>query len=253
MDLLPLIEMYCRWELQEECGNLRALMDRFDSEASLQTTELGRSLLLMLRDDDDGLQFRAPRQESSPPLNPFAAIRGRLAAVDRAFQGLHAQVLPSVDIGLGVSTVLSVHLSPALADILRSSGRPITCNPNFVSGTPCRPRAGTSILHPLLVFAIACVCACIPLCICFHSSCPLPGINFRGQLFSRASLWFPGGPPACTPCEGYGRNPAIQLSGLSSPLRYLCGCVCMRISFEFCGGSAVCTGNDEWGFFFHFG
>lgn len=162
MDLLPLIEMYCRWELQEECGNLRALMDRFDSEASLQTTELGCSLLLMLRDNDDGLQFRAPRQESSPPLNPFAAIRGRLAAVDRAFQGLHAQVLPSVDIGLGVSTVLSVYLSPALADILRSSGRPITCNPNFVSGTACRPFAATSICAPPPVGV------CNSLCVCLH-------------------------------------------------------------------------------------
>ena len=41
MQILPLVEMFCRWELQEDCGNLRALMHRFDSESELQSTELG--------------------------------------------------------------------------------------------------------------------------------------------------------------------------------------------------------------------
>lgn len=156
MEILPLIEMYCRWELEEECGNLRDLMERFDSQASLETTELGRNLLLMLRDDDVGLQFRTQRQESLAIPNPFAAIRGRLAAVDRAFQGLHAQVLPPVDIGLGVSSVRSLHLSHACAYCLRSFGCHIICNTNFVSNT--------AYSH----FAVSSICATPPWCLQSH-------------------------------------------------------------------------------------
>jgi hypothetical protein len=68
-------------------------MLRFDSEASLEMHELGRSLLLMIRDDDIGFQFPQARQQSEPTVDPFAAIRGRFAAVDLAFQSLHAQVV----------------------------------------------------------------------------------------------------------------------------------------------------------------
>jgi hypothetical protein len=60
MQLLPLVEMYCRWELEEDCSDLNALMRRFDSESVLETHELGRSLLLMLRDEDDGLRVLPP-------------------------------------------------------------------------------------------------------------------------------------------------------------------------------------------------
>ena len=60
MQLLPLVEMYCKWELQEDCTNLRALMLCFDSEVALETHELGRSMLLMLDDDDNGLQILPP-------------------------------------------------------------------------------------------------------------------------------------------------------------------------------------------------
>lgn len=59
--LLPLIEMYCKWELQEDYSNLWELMLRFDSEADLATHDLGRSLLLMLHDDDAGMQIVPPR------------------------------------------------------------------------------------------------------------------------------------------------------------------------------------------------
>ena len=50
--------MFCKWELQEDCTNLRALMLRFDSEEELDSHELGRSLLFMVRNEDvdvDGL------------------------------------------------------------------------------------------------------------------------------------------------------------------------------------------------------
>ena len=91
-DLLPLVEMYCRWVLQEDCSNLRALMVRFDSEARLQSHELGRALLLMLRDEDVGFEMPSRQLQLDLPVNPFEAIRSRLSAVDTALQGLQAQV-----------------------------------------------------------------------------------------------------------------------------------------------------------------
>ena len=96
MQLLPLVEMYCRWELQEDCNNLQALMERFDSVSELESHDLGRSLLCMVRDEEDGLLACSERRhvEPSPNLStdPFGAVRARLAAVDLAFQGLQAQV-----------------------------------------------------------------------------------------------------------------------------------------------------------------
>jgi hypothetical protein len=97
MQLLPLVEMYCRWELQEDCSNLQALMERFDSVFELETHDLGQSLLRMVRDEDDGLLAYSERRHAEPSPNrrtdPFGAVRARLAAVDLAFQGLQAHVL----------------------------------------------------------------------------------------------------------------------------------------------------------------
>lgn len=67
-------------------------MLRFDSEALLETDVLGRALLLMVRDDDEGLQMSSRRLQVVAPVDPFQAIRSRLSAVDIAFQGLQAQV-----------------------------------------------------------------------------------------------------------------------------------------------------------------
>jgi hypothetical protein len=92
MELLPLVEMFCKYELQEDCSNLGALMLRFDFEAQLQTHVLGRALLLMLRDDDAGLEMSSRRMQFQAPLDPFEVIRSKLAAVDTAFQTLQPQV-----------------------------------------------------------------------------------------------------------------------------------------------------------------
>ena len=101
MHLLPLVEMYCRWELQEDCNDLEALLERFESVQELESHELGRSLLCMVRDQEDGLRTYSERRhvEASHNLDadPFDAVRARLAAVDLAFQGLQPQVL--IDIG----------------------------------------------------------------------------------------------------------------------------------------------------------
>ena len=93
MQLLPLVEMYCKWVLNEDCSSLRALMLRFDNERELEAHELGRSLLLMVRDDDDdGLDRMPSRVRSDAASNPFDAIRARLADADVALRGLHPQV-----------------------------------------------------------------------------------------------------------------------------------------------------------------
>ena len=76
MQLLPLVEMYCKWELEEDCSNLRELMLRFDSEAELETHELGRSLLHMLRDDDIGLRVPPPPLCGSPLQSTLSTKSG---------------------------------------------------------------------------------------------------------------------------------------------------------------------------------
>lgn len=97
MELLPLVEMYCYYELQEDCTNLRSLMLRFDSERELETCELGRSLLHMLRDDDEGMDFSSRRLHLDVPSNPFDAIKGRIADIDVAFRALQPQVRLPLD------------------------------------------------------------------------------------------------------------------------------------------------------------
>lgn len=92
MQLLPIVEMYCKWVLQEDCANLRALMVRFDDERELESHELGQSLLSMIRDNDEGLNSLPRCVHIDAPTNPFDAIRAGLAAVDLAFRGLHPQV-----------------------------------------------------------------------------------------------------------------------------------------------------------------
>lgn len=92
MQLLPLLEMYCRWELEEDCTVLRALMHRFDSETDLESHELGQSLLFMICDEDahfNRLPMGVPNVYRG---NPFVAIRERLAVVGMAIHDLRLQV-----------------------------------------------------------------------------------------------------------------------------------------------------------------
>ena len=92
MQILPLVEMYCKWELQEDCSDLGALMQNFDCEADLESHELGRSLLFMIHNDDAGLPGFHLHEPIVIPDNPFAVIRERLVAVDLAIHDLHVQV-----------------------------------------------------------------------------------------------------------------------------------------------------------------
>ena len=92
MQLLPLLEMYCRWELEEDCTDLRALMHRFDSEKDLESHELGRSLLFMIRDEDAQLNRLPMGVPNVSRENPFVEIRERLAVVGMAIHDLRPQV-----------------------------------------------------------------------------------------------------------------------------------------------------------------
>lgn len=69
-------------------------MLRFDNEFELESNDLGRSLLRMIREEDSTLpctdSYLSPRVSS----NPFSALRERLSAVDLAIRGLRPQVQP---------------------------------------------------------------------------------------------------------------------------------------------------------------
>lgn len=93
MQLLPAVERFCKSELHEDCGDLRSLMLRFDDEQELLSHGLGRSLLLMLQDEDVGFENFTRRLQIVAPLNPFDDVRAGIAAVDLAFSGLRPQVL----------------------------------------------------------------------------------------------------------------------------------------------------------------
>jgi hypothetical protein len=94
MHILPLVEMYCKWELQEDCSDLGALMLRFDSASELQSNALGWSLLHMIREDDSSLPGTHAHHSPVVPVNPFNAIRERLSEMDLAIQELQPQVQP---------------------------------------------------------------------------------------------------------------------------------------------------------------
>lgn len=92
IQILPLVEMFLKWEHQEDCGDLHALMLRFDDERELETHELGRSLLCMLRDEQMGFRYE-PQPDVVPAReNPFDLIRDRLAAAEVAIRDLQPQV-----------------------------------------------------------------------------------------------------------------------------------------------------------------
>lgn len=91
MWLLPLVEMFCRWELEEDCTSLHALMVRFDSELEWESHELGRSLLAMVRDEDEEYLGLPPLESTIPISNPFEEVRGRLEAAHLAIRELHME------------------------------------------------------------------------------------------------------------------------------------------------------------------
>lgn len=116
--LLPLVEMFCKGQLEEDCSDLRSLMLRFDCEAELESHALGRSLLLLVRDGDGGFENVPPRIQIVPPPNPFDAVRARLSAIDLAIRGLHMQVHLIVGFcstcNLHHNNTMALHFTPAV-------------------------------------------------------------------------------------------------------------------------------------------
>jgi hypothetical protein len=92
VQILPLVEMYCKWELEDDCTDLRSLLHRFDSESDLESHDLGRSLLHMIRDEDIDLDILPHREQFDRASNPFDGIRERLAAAASAIHNLQPQV-----------------------------------------------------------------------------------------------------------------------------------------------------------------
>ena len=106
MQILPLVEMFCKWELEEDCSDLLALMRRFDSETELESHELGRSLLCMVNDDDMGLHTFGTAPAIASAANPFELVRERLAAAGMAIRGLQHQVgKPAIFFSLRVAGI----------------------------------------------------------------------------------------------------------------------------------------------------
>ena len=110
MQLLPLVEMYCKWELEEDCTNLWDLMVRFDSEVELDSHALGRSLLFMVRDDAAGLDILPRPTPLTTTANPIDVIRERLVAAGQAIRGLHQQV----QLLTSLSCIHELHLNIAV-------------------------------------------------------------------------------------------------------------------------------------------
>ena len=87
--------MYCKWVLEEDCSSLRGLMLRFDSEVELESHELGRSLLDMIRYDDVGFINVPQPVPFITSASPFDAVRDRLAAAGTTIRGLREQGIPA--------------------------------------------------------------------------------------------------------------------------------------------------------------
>jgi hypothetical protein len=156
MQLLPLVEMFCKWELQEDCSDLRSLMLRFDSERELETSELGRSLLLMLRDDDSGMEFSGHRLQLDVPVNPFDAIRGRIADIDLAFRALQPQVRLTVEFTPHITLAGMPAMAFSMPDCLFLV---FCCNKTFkwlffVIDVLSRVCEWANVLHRILPYAI---------------------------------------------------------------------------------------------------
>lgn len=79
-------------------------MLRFDSESELESHELGRSLLSMIRDDDIGHVNLPIRASALPHASPFHLVRERLASAGLAIRALHAQVHLGLSPPLGLNS-----------------------------------------------------------------------------------------------------------------------------------------------------
>ena len=200
--LLPLIDMYCKYVLQEDTTNLWGLMLRYDCEADLASHDLGRSMLAMVRDDDDGgPRILPPRVHITAPVSPFDAIRSTLAAMDAALQTMRPQVHLALD-------ATSSLCSPADHPCYNLEPRPVCCHaglcPSTLNGKLCSPMlrvsfaAVSSVALPWFVISHENFCGALgfvgryTLSPCHHSLISqlvlhAPHIQCPGELWSAAT------------------------------------------------------------------
>ena len=108
MQILPIVEMFCKYELQDDCSDLRALMLRFDSEVQLQSHELGRALLSMIASEGLHSDCLPPSLPIPPRPNPFQGVRERLDLAALAILDLNAQVIGHSVLRMFVSSCRNV-------------------------------------------------------------------------------------------------------------------------------------------------
>jgi hypothetical protein len=163
MQILPLVEMFCWWELEEDCSDLRALMGRFDSESDLESHELGRSLLCMLRYDDTGMHRVTLAAAIESTTNLFGLVRQRLAAAGVSIRGLQHQV------GMPVPFFYASYLLVAFQ----------TC-----VTTTCAQRRSGFIIHSR--FAVKAELYCLPWCL--PAELPVFFTEFRFTQLAKISI-----------------------------------------------------------------
>ena len=140
--------MFCRYELQEDCGDLEALMRKFDDKLELESHALGRSLFILVRDGDSdvGLEHLSRSTQIEALANPFDALRARLATVDLAICGLHAQVQFTMGFieHVQLSSIIKWHYAnyapcPVLCNItlLCVHGVRVYCSASYLSSMWC--------------------------------------------------------------------------------------------------------------------
>ena len=142
VQILPLIDMYCKYVLQEDNTNLWGLMVRYDCEADLASHNLGRSMLAMIHDDyDEAPQIVPPRVHRPTSVSPFDAIRSTLAAMDVALQTMRPQVHPH----LCVTCLRSPPDHPCCNCAPRSVCGRAGVFPSFGNGKFCSPMCSVSL------------------------------------------------------------------------------------------------------------
>lgn len=194
VQLLPLIDMYCKYVLQEDNTNLWGLMVRFDCEADLASHDLGCSMLAMLRDDAEGRpEIMRPRVLMIAAVSPFEAIRTTLAAMDVALQTMR----PHVHLDLEITCLGSPadHSCSNLAPLSVCS-RAGVC-PNFVNGkfssskTSCLFGRCVDCRTPPPACSHQCLCGPLVFCGSFHFVCtpPLYGVAACATPLSHPVSW----------------------------------------------------------------
>lgn len=77
MDILPLAEMYLRWDLQEDVCDLHSLMELLKCEDELHSHEFGQSFLLMIASDVGGIKGPSNRIRVAMLIDCFLEMRQR--------------------------------------------------------------------------------------------------------------------------------------------------------------------------------